>query len=114
VRVLELFELHSNDGPRTDCYRTGVPVVNQDLTMVDGRRPRSTAANHGSPRRTRGGLPLGARPAHATAGTIIGALNMFRVAGHVMPNPVVPVLRHMQRGTVVFFDHSTQPARGHP
>src|SRR2546425_9129373 len=42
MRVLELFELQSQEGPCLDCYRTGQPVVNQDLTAVNGRWPRFT------------------------------------------------------------------------
>src|SRR5881394_1629694 len=37
MRVLELFELQSQEGPCLDCYRDGHPVVNQDLDTVDGR-----------------------------------------------------------------------------
>src|SRR6188508_526761 len=40
MRVLELFELQSQEGPCLDCYRTGRPVVSQDLASVDGRWPR--------------------------------------------------------------------------
>src|SRR5580704_11168364 len=37
MRVVELFEIQSQEGPCLDCYRTGEPVVNQDLATVDGR-----------------------------------------------------------------------------
>src|SRR4029079_7206249 len=40
MRVLELFELQAEEGPCPDCYRTGEPVLNEDLTDVDGRWPR--------------------------------------------------------------------------
>src|SRR5437870_1472652 len=73
MRVLELFELQSQEGPCLDCYRTGQAVVNQDLTAVDGRWPRfDTEA-----------LAAGFRSVHALAmrlrGTVIGALNLFHV-----------------------------------
>lgn len=40
MRLLELFELQSQEGPCLDCYRAGQPVVNQDLAVVNGRWPR--------------------------------------------------------------------------
>ncbi len=43
MRVLELFELQSEEGPCLDCYRTGQPVVNQDLEAANGRWPRFAA-----------------------------------------------------------------------
>src|SRR5438067_8156937 len=72
MRVLELFELQSQEGPCLDCYRTGQPV-RQDLTAGDGGWPRFAAealrAGFGSVH----ALPLRLR------GTIIGALNLFHV-----------------------------------
>ena len=62
MRVLELFELQSQEGPCMDCYRTGAPVVNQDLAEADGRWPRF------APEALRGGLSLRPRPADATSG----------------------------------------------
>jgi GAF domain-containing protein len=73
VRVLELFELQSEEGPCLDCYRTGQPVVNQDLATVDGRWPRfateALAAGYNSVH----ALPMRLR------GTVIGALNLFHI-----------------------------------
>ena len=39
VRVLELFEVQSDEGPCLDCFRTGKPIVNHDLDQTDGRWP---------------------------------------------------------------------------
>jgi hypothetical protein len=71
-RLLELFELQSEEGPCPDCYRSGDPIVNHRLATVDGRwprfGPRAMAAGfesvHALPMRLRGG--------------VIGALNLFR------------------------------------
>ena len=61
MRIVELFELQSDEGPCVDCFRTGVPVVNQDL---DGRRPLAPLRRGGH----RGRLRFGACAADAPAG----------------------------------------------
>jgi GAF domain-containing protein len=73
MRVLEVLELQSEEGPCMDCYRTGQPIVNQELGAARGRWPRFTPE----------ALAAGFHSAHALPmrlrGTVIGALNMFRV-----------------------------------
>jgi len=73
MRVLELFELQSQEGPCLDCYRSGEPVVNQDLAVVNGRWPRFVAEALGAGFRSVHALPMRLR------GTVIGALNLFHV-----------------------------------
>jgi hypothetical protein len=73
VHVLELFELEAREGPCVDCYDTSEPVVNQGLRTAGSRWPvfaqRAVEAGflsaHAIPMRLRG--------------SIIGALNLFRV-----------------------------------
>jgi GAF domain-containing protein len=78
MRVLELFEIQSQEGPCLDCFRTGQPVVNQDLATGNGRWP------HFAPEALNGGfhsvhaLPMRLR------GTIIGALNLFHLEPGIM------------------------------
>src|ERR1700682_1016087 len=43
MRLLELFEIQAQEGPCLDCYRTGQPVVNQNLGSVNGRWPKFAA-----------------------------------------------------------------------
>ncbi|MGI8808943.1 MAG: SpoIIE family protein phosphatase, partial [Acidimicrobiales bacterium] len=40
MRLLELFELQSEEGPCPDCYRTGEPIVNHRLAAEGGPWPR--------------------------------------------------------------------------
>ena len=72
MRLLELFELQAQEGPCLDCYRSGRPVVERDLSTVDGRWPRFA----------RVALDAGFHAAHAfpmrLRGEVIGALNLFR------------------------------------
>ena len=73
MRVLELFELQAQEGPCLDCYRTGQPVVNQDLAVANGRWPRFAAEALAAGFQTVHSLPMRLR------GVVIGALNMFSV-----------------------------------
>ena len=74
MRVLELFEVQSQEGPCLDCHRTGLPVTNGDLTASDGRWPRFSVE----------AIEAGFQSAHALPmklrGSVIGALNLFRHA----------------------------------
>jgi len=73
MRVLELFELQSHEGPCLDCYRSGEAVVNQDLATVDGRWPRFAPVALAAGFRSVHALPMRLR------GAVIGALNLFHV-----------------------------------
>jgi GAF domain-containing protein len=73
MRVLELFELQSQEGPCLDCYRTGQPMVNQDLATVNGRWPRFAAEALAAGFHSVHALPMRLR------GAVIGALNLFHI-----------------------------------
>ncbi len=73
MRVLELFELQSKEGPCLDCYRSGRPVMDLDLAMVTSRWPRFAAETVAAGFRSVQALPLRWR------GSVIGALNLFQV-----------------------------------
>ena len=73
MHVLELFELEAREGPCVDCFRTGEPVVNQNLGAPNDRWPVFAER----------AVEAGFRSAHAIPmrlrGAVIGALNLFRV-----------------------------------
>jgi len=73
MRVLELFELQSHEGPCLDCHRTGDPVVSQDLSAGRNRWPRFAAEALAAGFHAVHALPMRLR------GKVIGALTLFHV-----------------------------------
>ena len=71
MRVLELFEIQSAEGPCLDCYRTGQPVTYVDLSSDDRRWPRFAAEAITAGFNSVDALPMRLR------GSVIGALNLF-------------------------------------
>lgn len=92
VHRLHRAELHLTGRP--ECYRTGVPIVNEQLTTVDHRWPEF------APR----GVAAGFRSVHALPmrlrGKTIGALNLFRAHAR----------NHNLRLADVAFPHRRRPA----
>jgi GAF domain-containing protein len=71
MRVLELFEIQSEEGPCLDCYQSGQPVLNHDLGSANSRWPRFAAEALAAGFHSVHALPMRLR------GTVIGALNLF-------------------------------------
>ena len=72
IRVVELFELQSAEGPCWDCFYSGRPVVNQDLTTARERWPRFAPVAVAAGFLGADAIPMRLR------GNVIGALNLFR------------------------------------
>jgi GAF domain-containing protein len=73
MRVVELFEIQSQEGPCPDCYRTGEPALSQNLATVDNHWPRFGPVAIDAGFKSVHALPMRLR------GVTIGALNLFRV-----------------------------------
>jgi transcriptional regulator with GAF, ATPase, and Fis domain len=74
ARLLELFQIQSDQGPCLDCFRGGRPVNSLDLAAEARRWPRFSAAA-----RTAGFAAVQALPMRLRD-QVIGALNLFRAA----------------------------------
>jgi GAF domain-containing protein len=71
MRLVELFELQSEEGPCLDCYRTRRAVLNEVLGEENGRWPRFESVALDAGFRTVHALPMKLRS------EVIGALNLF-------------------------------------
>ena len=100
MRLLELFELQSREGPCLDCYTSGSPVVNQDLSQVNGRWPRFAHEALAAGFRSVHALPMRLR------GTLIGALNLFHVeAGEMQDADVDAAQALADVATIAILQH---------
>jgi GAF domain-containing protein len=100
MRVLELFELQSKEGPCLDCYVSGKAVVNQDLAHVNGRWPRFAHEALAAGFRSVHALPMRLR------GTVIGALNLFHVeAGEMQTADVEAAQALADVATIAILQH---------
>ena len=79
MRVLELFELQSQEGPCLDCYHTGQPVLTQDLAEANSRWPRFAAEALTAGFHSVQALPMRLRR------SMLGALNLFHIEAGEMP-----------------------------
>lgn len=76
AKILELFELQSEEGPCLDCFRTGEQVVNQRLIDPSERWARFSGKAQAAGFVSAHALPLRVR------GTVIGAINLFHAEDH--------------------------------
>jgi GAF domain-containing protein len=73
MRLLELFELQSEEGPCLDCYRAGAPVVSTNLADDAERWPQFAPEALAAGFRSLNALPMRLRS------SVLGAVNLFHV-----------------------------------
>lgn len=73
MRLLELFELQSEEGPCLDCYRSGAAVVSTDLADDVERWPQFATRALDAGFRSLNALPMRLRS------NVLGAVNLFHI-----------------------------------
>ena len=84
-RLLELFQLHNDEGPCLDCYRSGTQVLVPDLGDTAERWPRFVPEAQRQGFRSVHALPLRLR------GETIGAMNLFHRSSGPLTNGDLPL-----------------------
>jgi GAF domain-containing protein len=100
MRVVELYELQSSEGPCQDCYRTGETVMSRDLATVNGRWPNFAPVAVAAGFRSAHAIPLRLRR------QVIGALNLFRTdAGTLASNDLLAGQALADMATIAILQH---------
>ena len=90
ARLLDVFQIQSDEGPCLDCYRSGEPVRAQSLGDTGTRWPRFASAAVEQGFTAVVALPLRLR------GEVIGALNLFGDSGGVaITEQEIPIAQAM-------------------
>lgn len=78
MRMTELLELQFDEGPCSECFHTGLPVLNEQLESADSRWPRF------APMAREGGFQMVHAVPLRLRDEVIGAMNVFDTSLHEM------------------------------
>ena len=87
MKVTELLEVQFEEGPCFECYRVGLPVLNQPLASADARWPRF------APRARESGFQMVHAVPLRLRNEVIGAMNVFDTSLHEMTRTESNLLR---------------------
>jgi transcriptional regulator with GAF, ATPase, and Fis domain len=94
TRLLEIFQLQTNQGPCLECVRTGAPVTSQDISAETQRWPLFAPRAGEVGFRSVAALPMRLRD------DVVGALNLFQAGDE-------PIDPHQRRLGQAFADVAT-------
>ncbi len=102
MRVLELFQIQSDQGPCIDCFRDGRAIVNYELSEADELWPLFTPRALAQGFRSVHCLPMRLR------GRTIGALNLFRTTQGPLDDEDIVVAQGLADvATIAILQHRT-------
>ncbi len=100
MRLVELFEIQSDEGPCLDCFRTGKPVMNRNIGAMNGHWPNFVPRALDSGFSSVYALPMRLR------GLTIGAINLFRsTEGFLDPADVDAAQAFADVATIAILQH---------
>ncbi|CAN5451464.1 GAF and ANTAR domain-containing protein [soil metagenome] len=101
MRLLEVFELQSQEGPCFDCFRSGETIEHPDLELVSDRWPNFTPVALNAGFHAVYAVPMRLR------GAIIGALNLFHTdAGEMRPEDASVAQALADVATIAILHHN--------
>ena len=100
TRLLELFELQAAEGPCLDCFRTCASVSATGVATMSDRWPRFVPVMLGAGYGSAYAIPMRLR------GSVIGALNLFRVQSSLLaPDDVLAAQALADVATIAILQH---------
>jgi ANTAR domain/GAF domain len=106
ARLLELFEIQSDEGPCRDCYRLGAAVVNVDLEGARERWPQFTPQAISGGFRSANALPLRLRS------QVVGSLNLFHAGTGGLDGPELRMAQALADAATIGIVHQRTIRRG--
>jgi ANTAR domain/GAF domain len=87
AEMLERLQIHNDEGPCPEAFRTGVPVSHADLSSASARWPHFAPAAAAAGFTGVHALPMRLRT------HVIGGLNLFTAGGQVLDQPALKVVQ---------------------